>query len=210
MPRCAGRTSWGTNWERRFEVLNQAAIFLVETVLGLFSLALLLRFFLQLVRAPYRNPVSQFLAALTNWIVVPTRRLVPGLWGTDLSSLALAWLCEALSLFVVAALRGMEVGSAVGTLIFAVLVLAGVKIVKISLYIVMVAVIVQAILSWVNPYSPIAPLLNSLTQPFLRPLQRRIPMVANVDLSPLVLIIILQLILMVPVAWLELNVGRLF
>jgi YggT family protein len=142
--------------------------------------------------------------------VVPTRRLVPGLWGTDLSSLVLAWLCEALSLFVVAALRGMDFGSAVGTLIFAVLVLAAVKIVKISLYIVMVAVIVQAILSWVNPYSPIAPLLNSLAQPFLRPLQRRIPMVANVDLSPLVLIIILQLILMVPVAWLELNVGRLF
>ena len=104
----------------------------------------------------------------------------------------------------------MDVGSAVGTLVFAVLVLAAVKIVKMSLYIVMVAVIVQAILSWVNPYSPIAPLLNSLTQPFLRPLQRRIPMVANVDLSPLVLIIILQLILMVPVAWLELNVGRLF
>ena len=69
---------------------------------------------------------------------------------------------------------------------------------------------VQAILSWVNPYSPIGPLLSSLTQPFLRPLQRRVPMVANVDLSPLVLIIVLQLILMVPVAWLEMNVVRLF
>jgi YggT family protein len=191
-------------------VLDQAAIFLVETVLGLFTLALLLRFFLQLVRAPYRNPVSQFLAALTDWAVIPARRVVPGLWGMDLATLLLAWLCEALSQLVVAALRGWDVSSAVGTVVAAVLVLAAVKVLKVSIYILMVAVIVQAILSWVNPYSPIGPLLTSLTQPFLRPLQRRIPTVANVDLSPLVLIIILQLILIVPIAWLELNVGRLF
>ena len=92
----------------------------------------------------------------------------------------------------------------------AVLVLAAIKILKLSIYILMVAVIVQAILSWVNPYSPVAPLLNSLTQPLLRPLQKRIPTLANVDLSPLVLIIALQLILMLPVRWLEANVSRLF
>jgi YggT family protein len=191
-------------------VLNQAAIFLVETIVGLLSLALLLRFYLQVVRAPYRNPVSQFLCALTDWAVIPARRVVPGLWGMDLASLVLAWLCEVLVLFAVLALRGMEAEAATGTVIVAILVLAAIKILKISIYILMVAVIVQAILSWVNPYSPIGPLLNSLTQPFLRPLQKRVPMVANVDLSPLVLIIVLQLILMLPVAWLEMNVARLF
>ena len=191
-------------------MLNQAAIFLVETIVGLLSLALLLRFYLQVVRAPYRNPVSQFLCALTDWAVIPARRVVPGLWGMDLASLVLAWLCEVLVLFAVLALRGMEAEAATGTVIVAILVLAAIKILKISIYILMVAVIVQAILSWVNPYSPIGPLLNSLTQPFLRPLQKRVPMVANVDLSPLVLIIVLQLILMLPVAWLEMNVVRLF
>ena len=191
-------------------MLNQAAIFLIETIVGLFSLALLLRFYLQVVRAPYRNPVSQFLCALTDFAVIRARRVVPGLWGMDLASLVLAWLCEVLLLFVVLALRGMEAGAATGTVIVAILVLAAVKILKMSIYILMVAVIVQAILSWVNPYSPIGPLLNSLTQPFLRPLQKRVPMVANVDLSPLVLIIALQLILMLPVAWLEMNVARLF
>lgn len=191
-------------------MLNQAAIFLVETIVGLLSLALLLRFYLQVVRAPYRNPVSQFLCALTDWAVIPARRVVPGLWGMDLASLVLAWLCEVLVLFAVLALRGMEAEAATGTVIVAILVLAAIKILKISIYILMVAVIVQAILSWVNPYSPIGPLLNSLTQPFLRPLQKRVPMVANVDLSPLVLIIVLQLILMLPVAWLEMNVARLF
>jgi YggT family protein len=191
-------------------VLNQAAEFLVETIVGLFSLALLLRFYLQLLRAPYRNPVSQFLCALTDFMVVPARRVVPGLWGMDLASLVLAWLCQVLLLFVLLALRGMDAGATTGAVIVAVLVLAAVKILKLSIYILMVAVIVQAILSWVNPHSPVGPLLNSLTQPFLRRLRRYIPPLANVDLTPLVLIIVLQLILMVPVAWLELNVTRLF
>lgn len=191
-------------------MLDQAGAFLVETIIGLFVLALLLRFYLQLVRAPYRNPVSQFLCALTDFIVLPARRVIPGLWGMDLASLVLAWLVQIVLLLLLLALRGMELRAALGTVIVAVALLAAVKIVKLSIYILMVAVIVQAILSWVNPYSPIAPLLNSLTQPFLRPLQRRIPLVANVDLSPLVLIIVLQLILMVPVAWLELNVARLY
>lgn len=190
-------------------MLNQAAIFLIETVVGLFVLALLLRFYLQLVRAPYRNPVSQFLNALTDFMVLPARRVVPGLWGMDLATLALAWLCQVLLLFALLGLSGMEAGVPTATVIVAVLVLAAIRILKMSIYILMVAVIVQAILSWVNPYSPIAPLLNSLTQPFLRPLQRRMPPVGGVDLSPLVLIIVLQLILMLPIAWLEQNVGRL-
>jgi uncharacterized protein YggT (Ycf19 family) len=108
------------------------------------------------------------------------------------------------------ALGGMELSSALGTVFFAACLLAAVKIVKMSIYILMVAVIMQAILSWVNPYSPVMPLLNSLTLPFLRPLQRRVPTIANVDLSPLVLIIALQLMLMVPMAWLEMRVARLF
>lgn len=190
-------------------MLTQAAIFLVETVLGLFSLALLLRFYLQLVRAPYRNPFSQFLCGVTDFIVLPARRVIPGLWGMDMATLTLAWLCEVVQLIVVLALGGLDAGAATGAVLIAILLLAAVKILKLSIYILMVAVIVQAILSWVNPYSPIGPLLNSLTQPFLRPLQRRVPMVANVDLSPLVLIILLQLILMVPVAWLEMSIARL-
>lgn len=185
-------------------------MFLVETVVGLFSLALLLRFYLQLVRAPFRNPVSQFLCALTDFIVIPARRVIPGLWGMDLASLVLTWLAEVVLLVTLLALRGLEPRTALGSAIVAIALLATVKVVKMSVYILMVAVIVQAILTWVNPYSPVAPLLNSLTRPFLRPLQKRIPLVANVDLSPLVLIIALQLILMVPIAWLELNVGRVF
>lgn len=184
-------------------------MFLAETVIGLFSLALLLRFYLQLVRAPYRNPVSQFLCALTDFIVIPARRVIPGLWGMDLATFVLAWFTEVVLLFVLIALRGGELRTTAASLIVGACLLAAIKIIKMSIYILMVAVIIQAILSWVNPYSPVMPLINSLTLPFLRPLQKRVPTVANVDLSPLVLIIVLQLALMVPVAWLEINVAKL-
>jgi len=190
-------------------VLTQAAMFLAETVIGLFALALLLRFYLQLVRAPYRNPVSQFLCALTDFIVIPARRVIPGLWGMDLATFVLAWFTEVVLLFVLIALRGGELRTTAASLVVGACLLAAIKIIKMSIYILMVAVIIQAILSWVNPYSPVMPLINSLTLPFLRPLQKRVPTVANVDLSPLVLIIVLQLALMVPVAWLEINVAKL-
>ena len=73
----------------------------------------------------------------------------------------------------------------------------------------MVAVIAQAVLSWVNPYSPLAPLLNSVAGPVLRPIRRLMPPLANVDLSPLVALIVLQLVLMVPLEWLEALARRL-
>jgi YggT family protein len=75
-------------------MLTQALAFLLEVFLGLFALALLLRFYLQLLRAPARNPLSTFLAALTDWLVVPARRVIPGLFRVDLSTLVLAWLTE--------------------------------------------------------------------------------------------------------------------
>lgn len=184
-----------------------AARYLAEVVFGLFSLALLLRFYLQLVRAPYRNPLSHFLNSLTDFMVKPARRVVPGLWGVDLASLVLAWLCEVLLLLVLLMLYSVErnagPGTTGGVVYMAIFVLALVKLLKASVYIVMVAVIVQALLSWFNPYSPVAPLLDSLVRPFLLPLRKRIPPVGGVDLTPLILIVMLQLILMIPIRWLE-------
>ena len=88
--------------------------------------------------------------------------------------------------------------------------LAAIKLVTFMLYIVMFTVIVQAVLSLVNPYSPAMPLLNSLVRPFLRPFQRLVPPIGNVDLSPLFVVVVCQLLLMVPVAYLQAAVGRLF
>jgi YggT family protein len=187
-----------------------ALLFLVNTVFGLFVVALLLRFYLQWARAPYRNPLTQFLQALTDFMVKPARRVIPGLWGLDLATFVLAWLLQILELLVVLQIQGRGFGEAVGLSLAAMALLALVLLAKIALYILMVAVIVQVVLSWVNPYSPVMPLLNSMTRPFLGPFQRRIPPLGNVDLSPLFAIVVIQLLLILPVAWLEVSVSRLF
>jgi len=190
-------------------LLAGALIFLVETVFGLFVVALLLRFYMQWARAPYRNPLSEFLQALTDFMVRPARRVIPGLWGYDLASLALAWLIELAELFVVAQLRGYQPGTDIGLAVAAFLLLALVMLVKIGLYVLLVAVFLQVVLSWVAPQGPLMPLANSLTRPLLRIFQRRIPPIGNVDLSPLFAMVVIQLLLMLPVAWAEITLARL-
>ena len=186
-----------------------ALIFLITTLGGLFALALVLRFMLQLLRAPARNQLSEFLAALTDFAVRPARRVIPALWGLDLATLTLAWLIEAAQLWLVLQLKGYELGAAVGVALAALALLAALQIVRLGLYIVMFAVLMQAVLSWINPYNPLAPLLASVTRPFLSPFQKLVPPVANVDLSPLFALIACQLLLTVPVAWLEAALSRL-
>lgn len=184
-------------------MLIQAVQFLLDTLFGLFALAVLLRFYLQLLRAPFRNPFSQFVAALTDFAVKPLRRVIPGLFGLDLASLLLAWLTEFVLLLALYWLGGFSLISAEPSVFLAVAFLAVVKLLKISIYIVLGAVFIQAILSWVNPHTPLTPVLNSLANPFLQPVRRMVPLVANVDLSPLVVLLIGELLLMVPIAWLE-------
>lgn len=190
-------------------MLTQTLIFLITTAGDLFVLALLLRFVLQMVRAPARNQLSEFLAALTDFVVRPARRVIPGWWGLDLASLVLAWLTAALELGIVLAIKGYDLSSAAGIAVAALATLAALNLARLAVYIVMIAVIVQAVLSWVQPYNALTPLLASVTRPFLRPLQKRVPTVANVDLSPFFVLIICQLILAVPLVWLEATVGRL-
>lgn len=190
-------------------MLTGALIFLVNVVLGLFTVALLLRLYLQWARAPHRNPLSEFLQALTDFMVRPARRLIPGLWGLDLATLALAGLAQFLELFLVLQIRGYQLGPQAGLAFAALVLMAVVMVVKISLYIVMVVVIVHAVLSWINPYSPVMPLLNSLARPFLRVFQRLVPPIGNVDLSPLFVIVVCQLLLTVPVAYFEASVTRM-
>ncbi|PTR08099.1 YggT family protein [Nitrosospira sp. Nsp5] len=178
-------------------MLNQILIFLLDTLLGLFSLALLLRFYMQLLRAPYRNPLSQFLVALTDFIVRPARRVIPGYSGMDLSTLLLAWLAQCMLLTGVLMLQGYEFRSTIGIAITGLVLLGLIEIIKMTLYIILVAIIMQAVLSWFNPHTPLAPMLDSFTRPFLGVIRRRIPPIGNVDLSPLFVLVIIQLLLFV-------------
>lgn len=172
-------------------------IFLIDTLLGLFSLALLLRFYFQLLRVPYYNNISQFLIAVTDFIVRPARRFIPGWKGLDLSTLILAWLVECIILVTVYSNQGYDFAGNVVTAVGVIGLMGIIEIIRTTLYIVLFMIVAQAVVSWINPYSPIAPLLNTFTQPFLAIFRRRIPPIANVDLSPLFALIVIQLLLMV-------------
>ena len=182
-------------------MLAQALLFLIDTFLGLVAAVLLVLFYLQVLRAPARNPLSHFVLAVTDWIVRPARRVIPGWGGLDLSTLVLAWATEFLLLVASRLVQMMVIGE-LPMPVAGFALLAVVAIVRTSLYILMGALILQAVLSWVAPHSPVAPVLNGLVRPFLQPIQRRVPPVGNVDLSPLLLIVAVQLVLMLLIPWL--------
>ena len=190
-------------------MLNQALQFLLETVLNLFLIAFLLRFYMQLLRAPFRNPFADFVVALTDFAVKPARRIIPSVAGLDVATLSLAWLLEFLLLLAVKWLGGFPFLVAGGVIWPAFALLAVVHLFKLSLYLLIGLVFVQALLSWFNPFSPLAPVISALSRPFVRPIQKILPPIGNVDLSPMAVFVICQLVIMLPVAWLETMVFRL-
>ena len=189
-------------------MLTQAIAFVLDALFSLFILAALVRFWMQALRAPTRNPIAQFTMALTDWAVKPLRRVIPGVFNLDWASLVVAWAFEFLLQFLLLMLMGgspIENPAVLSVLMF----LAFVKLVRLSIYVFMGAVIIQAVLSWVNPYHPVAPFFNALTNPFLKPLQKAIPPIGGVDITPVLVLIFFQLVLMLPVTWLEMETARM-
>ena len=180
----------------------QIATFLIDTIVSFLVFLLLARFHFQWLRVPFRNPMGEFLLATTNWIVIPARRIIPGLAGLDLGTLLLAWLLQALGLWSQAAIAGADPS---GTAIAAI---AAVDLVRFSVYILVFAVFVQVAISWINPDAPLGPLFDMVTRPFLRPLRRIVPPVGRVDLTPMVLLVILY-VLLIPLSHLRFAVAGL-
>jgi YggT family protein len=183
-------------------VLARIAALLVDTIGVFFVFLLLLRFHFQWLRVPFRNPLGEFVVAFTNWIVRPARRVLPGVAGLDIATLVAAWLLQALVLWLLSLLAGASAGG------LAIAAGALVDLLRYSLYILGFAVFLQAILSWVNPYTPIAPVLDAVARPFLRPLRRYVPPVANFDLTPAILLLIV-LVVLIPVGELRAAVASL-
>jgi YggT family protein len=190
-------------------VLDQALKFLLDTAFGILTYAFLLRFAMQWLRAPFRNPLGQAVTAFTDWAVKPVRRMLPGFRGIDWSTLLLAWIAQLAWLL---ALQLALTRSGIGGAALAMLaVLAVVELLKAALWLLIVVVFAQAMLSWVAPDGPLAGVLNALTFRFIAPIRRVVPPLGGtLDLSPLILIVLVQLVLMVPVVWLERAVFELF
>jgi len=188
---------------------NQAIRYLLDVVFGLFTYALLLRFVMQWLRAPFRNPLGQAVIALTDWIVKPLRRVLKGWKGIDWASLAATYLFQFLWLLAYALVFGSF--SFAGAGIPFLLAATVVALVKASLWLLIVVVLAQAILSWVAPDGPLSGLLNALTFPFLRPIRKVLPPIGGVlDLSPLIVIVVAQLLQMTLVPFLESSLTGAF
>ena len=183
-------------------MMDQALRFLLDTGFGLLTYSFLLRFMMQWLRAPFRNPVGQALTALTDWAVKPLRRVLPGFRGQDTSTLVLAWAAQfawLLATSVVVRRMAPE-----GTVVLALALYAVIELVKAAVWIVIITVVIQAVMSWFSPDGPLAGFLNAMTFRFLAPIRRVVPLLGGtLDLSPLILIVLLQLVLMLPVPWLE-------
>ena len=180
----------------------QIATFLIDTIVSFLVFLLLARFHFQWLRVPFRNPMGEFLLATTNWIVIPARRIIPGLAGLDLATLIVAWLLQAAGLWAQAAIAGADPSGV------AIAAIAAVDLIRYSVYILVFAVFVQVAISWINPDAPLGPLFDMVTRPFLRPLRRFVPPVGRVDLTPMVLLIVLY-VLLIPLNHLRLAVAGL-
>ncbi|HWQ95506.1 MAG TPA: YggT family protein [Gammaproteobacteria bacterium] len=178
---------------------GNAAVFLIQTVFGLYILAVLLRFLLQWVRADFYNPVSQFLVKMTTPLLRPLRRVIPGFGGIDFASVVLMLALQIIELVLVIQLLGQPLS--VGGLM--VLAVAGLLSLLIKIF--LFSILIQVILSWVRPgdHSPVSLLLYQLNEPLLAPARRIIPAISGLDLSPVLVLVLLQLSLMLLVAPLQ-------
>lgn len=176
-------------------MLAEAAALLITTLANLVGGALLLRFLLQWQRVPAGHTLAPLLAVLTDFLVRPARRVIPGLWGLDLATLLLAWAVCTLEVWLLFAVQGLVYAAPIGLAFAGVAALGVMGLLRMTLYLFMIALVVQVILSWIAPYNDLTPVLNGLTRPLLRPLRRVIKPVGGIDFSPLVAIVVCQLLL---------------
>ncbi len=170
--------------------LNDAAIFIIKTLGSLYLLIVLMRFILQLVRANFYNPLCQFIVKATQPLLKPLRRVIPSLFGLDMSSLVLALILQMVLIVVILALKGFMVD-------FVLLVpWALIALFSLFLNILFYAMIISVILSWVAPgsHNPGAELVAQITEPVLAPFRRIIPNLGGLDISPIFAFIVIQLL----------------
>jgi len=176
--------------------VGNAATFLIETVFGLYILLVMLRFLLQWARADFYNPVSQFIVKATQPPLKPLRKIIPGIGGLDMAALVFMIVLKFVELWLVTGVMGMS--PQIGGLV----VLSIADLLGLLINVFIFSILIQVIISWVNPgmYNPVMGLLHSLTEPLLGPARRVIPPISGLDLSPIVVIIVLQLASMLAVA----------
>ncbi len=170
--------------------VDSAVLFLLNTLFGLYLCALILRVALQLVRADFYNPLAQFIWQITQPPVEQLQRAIPHWQRIDLAAVTLAYIVAALNIWVALLLLEWHTG-AIAALWFAAL-----KLLVVTLHLYSFCIFVQALMSWLGPgmHSPAGSLLWSVTEPLLRPVRQYLPPIGGLDLSPLLVLLVLQVV----------------
>jgi YggT family protein len=178
--------------------LTQPAVFLVQVLFGFYATLIVLRFLLQLTRADFYNPLSQFIVKMTAPVLNPMRRLIPGAMGLDIAAIVLAWLVISLEELAILGLSGFGLQPVAAVLI------AIPELITLVINIFLFAILIQVIISWINPgsHNPAISLIHSLTEPLLAPVRRMLPQMGGIDLTPMVVMIglfLLEMLLIPPI-----------
>ncbi|MEE4705813.1 YggT family protein [Pseudomonas alliivorans] len=171
--------------------LNTAAIFVLQTLGSLYLMLILLRFVLQLVRANFYNPLSQFIVKATQPLLKPLRRIIPSIFGLDMSSLVLAIIVQMILIALTLLLISGTTGDPLYLLLWSII-----SVTALFLKIFFFALIASVILSWVAPgsHNPGAELVNQICEPALAPFRRIVPNLGGLDISPILAFIVLKLL----------------
>ncbi len=173
--------------------LTSPLLLIINTLFNLYIMLVLMRFVLQWLRADFYNPVSQFIVHATTPLLKPLRRFIPGFGGQDIAALVLALVILIIKYLLIRAMGAgiIEIGNAAASIgsasIFGLLLMGSAEIIATLLNIFLFAIIIEVILSWVNPggYNPVIGLIHSVAEPALRPFRRFIPALGGLDLTPL-------------------------
>jgi YggT family protein len=184
--------------------LNTAAVYILQTIGSLYLLIVLLRFILQLVRADFYNPVSQFIVRATHPLLKPLRKIIPSIAGLDLASLILAILVQLVLMALTLMLFGYGLGNPLQLLVWSII-----GVTALFLKVFFFALIISVILSWVaqGSHNPTAMLINQICEPLLSPIRRILPGLGGLDLSPIVAFLILNLLDMLVIRNLAVMTG---
>ncbi|TDY04144.1 YggT family protein [Thiohalophilus thiocyanatoxydans] len=180
--------------------VSNAGVFLIQTIFGLYALIVMLRLLLQVVRADFYNPISQFLVKATSTPLRPLRRFIPGYAGIDFAAVVLLLILKLVEITLISLFPEFPTLAIGGALALAV-----VELLKLLINVYIFGIIIMAVLSWVSPgtYNPVAGLLHQLMEPVLRPFRRLLPPMGGLDLTPLIALIALWLVMLLFIAPLQ-------
>jgi len=177
------------------DTVSNIGVFLVDTLFSLYISVVVIRFLLALARANFYNQLSQFIVKVTNPVLVPLRRVIPSIAALDTSAVVLALLLILAKTFLILSMKGAAI-SVVPLLVYAVI-----ELIRTVIWMYIIALLIQAVLSWVGnsntSANPLSDILYSLTNPILNPIRRTVPNIGMVDISPLIAILGLNILLII-------------